>query len=360
MTVVNFSAGPAGLPRVVLERVRDELPDYRGRGVSILEQSHRGPDYDAVHRNAMRRLRTLLEVPESHDILFLQGGASGMFALVPLNFLRPGTSADYVMTGRWSDRALSEAATLGTARSAGTGKQGDRYVRIPSSDDLDLDDAAAYVHITSNNTVVGSQYHAYPQTRAPLVADMSSDILSGPLDVSRFHLIYAGAQKNLGPAGVTVVIARRDWMAEARTDIPKIFRFQTHAEAESLYNTPPTFAVYLLGYVMEWIEEQGGAAAMRARNEEKQRLVYSVIDDYPDFFDTDIERPSRSWMNVTYRLPNPELDRRFLAEAEAHGMIGLKGHRSVGGIRASLYNAVEVEGVRRLAELMRDFAQRGG
>jgi phosphoserine aminotransferase len=359
--VVNFSAGPAALPRAVLERVRSELPDYRGRGVSILEQSHRGADYDAIHNGALERIRKLLVVPDSHDILFLQGGASGMFALVPLNFLPAEESADYVLTGRWSDRALSEASTVGRARSAGAGKDGDRYVRIPRFDALELDPNAAYVHITSNNTVVGSQFHAFPNTGdIPLVADMSSDILSGPLDVARFGLIYAGAQKNLGPAGVTVVIADRTWLANGRTDIPQILQFRTHAKANSLFNTPPTFAIYLLGYVMEWIEAEGGAEAMAARTREKQQLVYAAIDEHPGFYETDIEPDSRSWMNVTFRGPNEELDQHFLSEAESRRMIGLKGHRSVGGIRASLYNAVEIDGVVRLVELMRDFARRNG
>jgi len=360
MKVANFSAGPAALPRPVLERVREELPDYRGRGFSILEQSHRGADYDAVHRGAMERIRNLLRVPDTHDVLFLQGGASGMFGLVPLNFLRPDQSADYVLTGRWSDRALAEARAVGRARSAGTGWAGDRYVRIPDSGELELDPEAAYVHVTTNNTVVGSQYHHRLEAGAPQVADMSSDILSRPLDVAPFHLIYAGAQKNLGPAGVTVVIARRDWMAEARQDIPKILRFQTHAEAASLYNTPPTFAVYLLGYVMEWIEGEGGAEAMARRNDAKQRLVYEAIDANPDFYRTDIEKGSRSWMNVTFRLPTPELDEQFLEAAKAERMVGLKGHRSVGGIRASLYNAVGVDDAERLVELMREFVRRHG
>ena len=359
--VVNFSAGPAALPHAVLERVRSELPDYRGRGVSILEQSHRGADYGAVHTGALERVRKLLAVPDSHEISFLQGGASGMFALVPLNFLAEGSSADYVLTGRWSDRALSEASIVGRARTAGTGKDGDRYVRIPRFEDLDLDPNAAYVHMTSNNTVVGSQYHAFPKTGSvPLVADMSSDILSGPLDVSRFGLIYAGAQKNLGPAGVTVVIADRAWIEDGRTDIPQIMQFRTHARANSLFNTPPTFAIYLLGYVMEWIEAEGGAEAMAERTRMKQQLVYATIDEHAGFYETDIERDSRSWMNVTFRCPSEELDQRFLAEAESQRMIGLKGHRSVGGVRVSLYNAVELQGVKRLVDLMRDFARRNG
>jgi len=359
--VVNFSAGPAALPRAVLERVRSELPDYRGRGVSILEQSHRGADYAQVHEAAMRRIRELANVPDSHDVLFMQGGASAMFGLVPLNFLRPGRSADYILTGRWSDRAQSEASTVGTARTAGTGKEGDRYVRIPASGDLSLDPDAAYLHLTSNNTVVGSQYHDFPTSPGvPLVADMSSDILSGPLDVSRFGLIYAGAQKNLGPAGVTVVIADRAWLEQGRADIPEILQFRTHAQADSLFNTPPTFAIYLLGYVMEWVQAEGGVSAMAERTRQKQTMVYAAIDEHAGFYQTDIEPDSRSWMNVTFRLPTPELDAQFLAEAESQRMLGLKGHRSVGGVRASLYNAVEVDGVKRLVELMRDFARRNG
>ncbi len=321
-----------------------------------MEQSHRDADYDAVHRSAVARLRRLLRVPDSHDVLLLQGGASGMFAWVPLNFLVAGRSADYVVAGRWGEKALQEAARIGTARQAGSGKVDGEYRRVPEPDELELDPGAAYLHVTSNNTVVGTQMKTLPMTDVPLVVDASSDILTRELDVARTELVYASAQKNLGPAGVTVVVARRDWMASAREDIPKFLRFQTHADAESLYHTPPTFAVYLLELVLAWTEEQGGLDAMIERTAIKQQLVYDAVDAHPRMFTGTTERDSRSRVNPTFRLPSSDLQEEFLELAEGDGLLGLRGHRSVGGIRASLYNAVDVEHVERLAHFMRTFA----
>ncbi|NJK88061.1 MAG: 3-phosphoserine/phosphohydroxythreonine transaminase [Myxococcales bacterium] len=354
--VVNFSAGPAALPAVVLERAREELLDYRGTGASILEQSHRAPPYDEIHHDARARLARLLSLPDSHTVLFLQGGASTLFATVPLNFLYPNKSADYVLTGVWSEKALSEALLVGEARIAATGHDGHRWVSCPLV--VDADPQAAYVHMTTNNTIIGAQFHRIPDVGGvPLVADMSSDLLSRPLDMGRFHLAYAGAQKNLGPSGVTVVIARADWLEAAREDIPKILRFQTHADAQSLYHTPPTFAVYLLRYVLEWIEAEGGAEGMERRNREKQARLYGAIDAHPALYSTHVERDARSWMNVVFHLPNEALEERFLAGAEERGLHGLRGHRTFKGVRASLYNAIELAQVDRLVEWMNDFGR---
>lgn len=352
---VNFSAGPAGLPTPVLERAREELLDYQGCGASIMELSHRGKLYDEVHHDALTLVRQLLSIPESHDVVFMQGGATGFFGLIPLNFLGPQQSADYIMTGVWSDKALAEANRVGRARAAGGGKVDGAYVAVPSDDELQLDPDAAYVHYTGNNTIAGTQFHHVPQVTRPLVSDMSSEIMAKPLDVSKFDLIYAGAQKNLGPSGVVLCIARKTWLSDSRDDIPTIFRFKSHADKDSLLHTPPTFAIYLMRGVLRWIQEEGGVMEMSRRNQEKAKLVYDAIDESEGFYHARIESKARSVMNPVFRLPSQELEERFLAVCEEQGLIGLKGHRSVGGIRASLYNSVSVEGVARLAELMKRF-----
>ena len=351
--IVNFNAGPAGLPTSVLERAQAELMDFQGTGMSIMEHSHRGKAYDAVHTEALSLTKSLMGVPDTHEVFFTQGGASGMFAFVPMNFLTEGKTADYVLTGSWSDKALEEAQLVGHARAAGSGKVGDRYVRIPEV--LDLSPGAAYVHITSNNTIAGTQYTAFPKTDAPLVADMSSDIMSRPVDVARFGLIYAGAQKNLGPSGVVLAVVRRDWLSAASTKIPKILRFKTHVDKQSLYHTPPTFAIYLMRNVLQWVRDHGGLEGMAARNAAKARALYEAIDASDGFYATDVEVAARSEMNVVWRLADEGLDKAFLAEATAAGLVGLKGHRDVGGVRASLYNAVELEGVERLVAFMKGF-----
>lgn len=362
MRARNFSAGPAGLPLPALEQARDELLDYRGTGMSIMEQSHRERPYEEVQGEAEALLRELAGVPDSHAVLFLSGGASLQFAMVPMNFLPPGQSADYLMTGVWSEKALAEAQLVGRARVAATTAQPDgRYLRVPGASELQLDPQAAYAHLTSNNTIFGTQWHAFPDTgRVPLVADMSSDFLWKPVDVSRFGLIYAGAQKNLGPSGVTLAVVDREWVARARTDIPRILRYRTHLEAGSLYNTPPTFAVYLVRNVLRWMKAQGGLPALEARNRKKADLLYGALDAMADFYTAPVERESRSVMNVVFQLPTPALDAAFVAESRAQGMAGLKGHRTAGGIRASLYNAVSPEDVQALVDFMRDFARRHG
>ena len=362
MRAINFNAGPAGLPLPALERARDEFIDFKGSGMSILEHSHRGKEYEAVHDEAIALLTRLLGIPDTHQVLFLQGGASLQFAMVPMNFLPKDGSADYVLTGTWSEKALDEAKLLGAPRVAATTLGPDkRYTRIPKQSELQLDPKAAYVHITSNNTIFGTQWHAWPDVGSvPMVADMSSDFLWRPTDVSRFGLIYAGAQKNLGPSGVTVVIIRKDFMARGRKDIPKILRYTTFAENNSLYNTPPTFGIYLMRNVLGWIEEQGGLPAMERRNTEKAELLYGALDRMSGFYRAPVEKAARSTMNIVFRLPTEELDDRFVAEAKKQRMVGLKGHRSAGGIRVSAYNAVSPNDIRTLVSFMESFAKANG
>ena len=358
MRVTNFNAGPAGLPLPALERARDELLDFEGSGMSILEHSHRGKEYDRVHNEAIALLRELLSIPDDYQVLFLQGGASMQFAQVPMNFLKPGTSADYLMTGVWSEKALDEAKYYGAPRVAASTKNAEgRYTRIPKQAELKLDPGAAYVHLTTNNTIFGTQWHWLPEVGSvPLVADMSSDFLWRPTDVKKFDLIYAGAQKNIGPSGVTVVLVRKDFLARARTDIPKIFRYGVHAENNSLYNTPPTFGVYLVRNVLAYVKSIGGLKQIEAQNREKGDRLYGALDRMADYYRAPVEKDSRSYMNVVFRLPSEALDEKFIAEAKQQGMVGLKGHRTAGGVRVSTYNAVTVEGVKKLVAFMETFA----
>ncbi|MEZ4390726.1 MAG: 3-phosphoserine/phosphohydroxythreonine transaminase [Polyangiales bacterium] len=356
---MNFSAGPAALPLPVLERARDELLDFAGTGMSVMEQSHRAAPYKAVHDEAQSLLRELLGVPDDYAVLLLQGGASALFAQIPLNFLSRGRRADYVVTGGWGEKALEEARRVGDARDLAA-MQG-RYTRIPGPEAHDFAADAAYAHITSNNTLEGTQYQDFPDAFSlPLVADMSSDFLWRPFDLSRFAMVYAGAQKNLGPSGVVIALARNDFLSSARVDIPRYLRFATHAEAGSLYNTPPTFAVYMVRNVLAWLRDLGGLAAMEARNRAKAAALYAALDAHAGFFRCPVEPAHRSTMNVVWRTASDDLDARFVREAEAAGMVGLKGHRSTGGIRASIYNAVEPESVDALAQFCREFARTRG
>jgi phosphoserine aminotransferase len=360
MRVHNFNAGPAGLPLPALERAQREMLDFEGTGMSILEHSHRGKAYEAVHAEAERLLRELMGIGDEHHVLFLQGGASQQFAVVPMNLLAHGESADYVITGGWSEKALEEARRVGSARVACTTVDADgRYTRIPSEAELELDPEAAYVHVTSNNTLFGTQWASFPETKAPLVADMSSDILGRKVDVSKFGLIYAGAQKNLGPSGVTVVIVKKQLVDEAREDIPVIFRYATHAKAQSLYHTPPTFAIYLLRNVLAHFAEIGGVDVIERQNREKAATLYAALDG-SSFYRTPVEPSSRSTMNVVFRLPSEALEKEFVAEAAKRGMVGLAGHRITGGIRASLYNAVSLASVEALVGFMKDFEKSRG
>lgn len=356
----NFNPGPAILPRPVLERAQQELLDYGGTGLSILEMSHRSAEYEAINAEAEARLKRLLGVGEDYHILFLQGGASLQFAMVPLNFLSPGAVADYILTGVWSEKASAEAATVGPVRIAGS-TQGEGYRRVPRPDEVTLSDAPAYVHLTSNNTIHGTQWQAWPAVGdRPLVADMSSDLLSRPLEARKFALIYAGAQKNLGPAGVTVVVARAAWLEGASKTIPAILRYATHARQHSLYNTPPVFAVYLLNLTLSWIEDEGGLATLDRRNRQKAQILYEAIDASDGYYRGHAAPDSRSLMNVTFRLPSAGEEAAFLGEAGAAGFVGLAGHRSAGGIRASIYNAMGLEGCAALAGFMADFVGRHG
>ncbi len=354
--VVNFSAGPATLPTSVLETVQSEMLDFQGTGMSLMEHSHRGAAYAAVHAEAKSLLTELLQIPDTHEVLFMQGGASGQFALIPMNFLGADQSADYVITGAWSEKALVEAKIVGDAREAANTKSDGVFTRVPGADELELDANARYVHITSNNTIAGTQFHQFPDVGdRPLIADMSSDLLWRPIDVSKFGLIYAGAQKNLGPAGVTLVIIRKDLMETGSSDIPKIFRYGIIAGKDSLYNTGPTFPIYMVRNVLQWVRDQGGAEAMESRNRSKGELLYGAIDDSPDFFRSPIAKDSRSLMNVVFRLPTEELEAQFIADAASQGMVGLKGHRSVGGIRVSMYNAMEPANIEKLVAYMGEF-----
>ena len=364
MRVHNFGAGPAALPLPVLERAREELLDHAGTGMSVLEASHRSPAYDAVHRGALDGLRRVLGVPEGWSILLLQGGASLQFAMAPMNLLTAGGSADYVLTGSWSIKALAEAERVAAGRGARARVAGsteaDDFTRIPRPGELDLDPEADYLHLTTNNTIFGTQWHELPEVgEVPLVADASSDVLSRPVPVERFGLIYAGAQKNLGPAGVTLVVVRDDLLERAPAGLATMLDYRTHAAKDSLHNTPPTFAIYLVGLVVDWIEAQGGAAAMAERNRRKAESLYAAIDA-SGFYRGTARPASRSWMNVTFRLPDEALERRFLAAAAGEGLVGLKGHRSVGGVRASLYNAVPPEAVEALVAFLREFERNHG
>jgi len=374
--LINFSAGPAALPTPALERARDELLDFAGTGMSVMEQSHRGKRYEAVHDEAAALLRSLYGLPDSHEVLFLQGGASQQFATVPLNFLAPGASSDYVVTGTWGDKALAEARSVAAlfngrirvAADTGHGEGAERtWERVPRPDQLQPDSAAAYFHCTSNETIHGVQFGLEgttpvptPPAGVPLVCDMSSDFLWRPEDLSRYALIYAGAQKNIGPSGVVVVVAEKSFLERGRRDIPKIFQYRVHAANKSLYNTPPTFAIYLIRNVLDWVRGEGGLVEIERRNREKAALVYGSIARNAGFYRCPVDATCRSVMNVVFRLPSEALEDRFVAEAKKAGMDGLKGHRSVGGIRASLYNAVSVESARTLASFMDTFAAANG
>lgn len=352
--VHNFSAGPAALPISVLETAAAEMLDYGGSGMSIMEQSHRGKVYQAVHDEALELVRRLLRVPSTHDILFLTGGATQQFAQVPMNLRKDGQSADYVVTGVWGKKALKEAKQTGIARAAATTEEPDgKFLRVPKVSEYSFDPDAAYVHLTTNNTVMGTQFQELPDTGSvPLVVDMSSDVLGRPIDVSKLGVLYAGAQKNLGPSGVTVVILRRDLVDEARRDIPFFFQYRTHRDENSLSNTAPTFSIYMLRGTLRWLEERGGMEWAYAENEKKAGLLYSVLESRPDLYRLTVEAESRSLMNVVWNLPTPEADTRCVEAATKAGLIGLKGHRIVGGMRASIYNAVPYESVEALARFL--------
>lgn len=360
-SVLNFNAGPAPLPPSVLHEAQRELLDYHGQGMSILEMSHRVPEYEAINARAEANFKRLIGVGDEYRVVFMQGGASSQFATVPMNFLTAESTAEYVVTGTWGEKAVEESQLLGkTHVAASTGQDG--YKRVPSAAEIHrADGPSAYIHLTSNETIQGVQYRDFPEVGAtPLVGDMSSDILSRPIDASKFSLIYAGAQKNLGPAGVTVVLIRESWLERANKKIPTMLRYTTHTKNNSLYNTPPTFSIYLLDLFLTWIDTEGGLAAVATRNDHKAAIIYGAIDNSGGFYRGHAEVHSRSTMNATFNLPTADLEKKFIAEAKAEGMVGLAGHRSVGGARASLYNAIGVEACQTLASFMANFAARNG
>jgi phosphoserine aminotransferase len=357
--VDNFGAGPATLPLPVLKQVQEEVLNFRGTGMSMLELSHRNAKYEEVQFRAEALLRELLGIQETYSILFLQGGASLQFAMLPLNFLPEGKKAGYLVTGAFAEKAFKEAQDIGDAVAIASSKT-TNYDHIPSVGELDISEVNAYVHLTSNNTIYGTQWCEFPDVSGiPLVADMSSDILSRKINVDRFSLIYAGAQKNLGAAGVTVVIVKKAWLEQAgEVKTPTMLRYATHVKQSSRYNTPPTFAVYVLSLVLEWVKQNGGLAGMESQNARKAKLLYQVIDNYPDFYRGHAIKDSRSSMNVTFRLPDDETTKILISEAKNEGFTGISGHRSVGGCRVSLYNGVSLESVNRFADFLEAFYHR--
>jgi len=357
--IFNFSAGPAMLPQEVLERAREEMLDWHGTGMSVMEMSHRGKEFMSIAEKATNDLRELMAIPEDYEILFLQGGASSQFAMVPMNLLRGKTKADYINTGAWSKKAIAEAKKYCDVNLAAT-TESDGFTSAPVQANLNLNGDAAYVHYTPNETIGGVEFNYIPDTGdVPLVADMSSTILSRPVDVSKFGVIYAGAQKNIGPAGLTVVIVRKDLIGETLDRTPSMFDYQVHAENGSMANTPPTYGWYLAGLVFEWLKEKGGLAGMAEINKRKSDKLYQAIEN-SDFYANPVKPENRSWMNVPFTLANADLDKTFLEEAAKQSLATLKGHRSVGGMRASIYNAMPEAGVDALVEFMADFEKRHG
>jgi len=358
--VYNFNPGPAVLPLEVLEEAQAELLNFRKTGMSILEISHRAKDYEEVQTETETLLKELLNAPGEYRVIFMGGGASAQFALIPLNFLLPGAEADYIITGIFAKKSYEEAAKIGKVNIAATTKD-TNFDRIPEPSEIKLSGAPVYVHLTSNNTIYGTQWAKLPAFPGQtLIADMSSDILSRPVDVANFGLIYAGAQKNLGPAGVTVALINPELLERANRNLPVIFQYQTFVENNSLYNTPPAFAVYIVDLVLKWIKKNGGVQAIEKKNRVKADLIYNAIDSSNGFYRGHAQKEYRSKMNVTFRLPNEELEKAFVTEAKAAKLVNLKGHRSVGGMRASIYNAMPEEGCRILAEFMKDFMKRNG
>ncbi len=360
MRVFNFAAGPAVLPLEVLEQAREELTDWRGSGMSVMEVSHRSKAFIGVAEEAESLMRSLLAVPAGYEVLFLQGGATGQFAAIPMNLTAAGATVDYVNTGTWSKKAIGEAKRLQLEVNVAGDEAASGYTRVPQQHELQLTPGAAYCHYTPNETIGGVEYPYVPQTgTVPLVADMSSTILSRPIDVARFGLIYAGAQKNIGPSGLCVVIVRKDLLGKARPGTPSVWDYQAMAAEGSMLNTPPTFGWYICGLVLKWLQTQGGLQAIGARNRAKAELLYRTIDE-SGFYHNPVAKSCRSWMNVPFTLARPELDPVFLSEAKAAGLVSLEGHRSVGGMRASLYNAMPLEGVQALVAFMKEFQRRHG
>ncbi len=358
----NFYAGPAAIPLPALQAVQSELLDYNGSGLSIMEVSHRGKDYDHVHEETIALVKELMGLDDRFHVLLLHGGASTQFAMVPMNFLPADGSADYILTGEWSKKALKEAKGLGKPRVAATTElEGGVFRAIPKQDQLDLDANAAYCHFTTNNTIFGTQFNTMPQTGdVPLVADMSSDILSRQIDPSPFGLIYAGAQKNLGPSGLALVVIRDDMVGKCKAGVPTMFSYKTHVDKNSLFNTPPCLAIYVMNKVLHWLKGEGGVDAIEKVNAEKAAIIYGAIDGSGGYYRNTIAPEDRSKMNIVFNLPSEELEKKFVKEGEAAGFIGIKGHRSVGGIRISAYNAAPLQAAKDVAVFMKEFCAKNG
>jgi phosphoserine aminotransferase len=357
--VINFSAGPAVLPEPVLQQAAAEMLDWHGSGMSVMEMSHRGKEFIAIHAQAEADLRELMAIPKNYKVLFLQGGASAQFSVVPMNLLRGKTNADYINTGQWSKKAITDAKKYCKVNVAAS-SEADNYTRAPKQAEWKLDPDAAYVHLTTNETIGGVEFHWVPDTGGvPIVADMSSHILSRPMDVSRYGLIYAGAQKNIGPAGVTIVIVRDDLLGQALPVTPTVFDYKVQAENDSMSNTPATYGIYVAGLVFQWLKKQGGMTAMEQINRAKAALLYDYLDQ-TEFYHSPVAKDDRSLMNIPFTLRNADLDKVFIQETEAAGLTQLKGHRSVGGMRASIYNAMPIEGVQTLVQFMREFERKHG
>jgi phosphoserine aminotransferase len=358
--IYNFSAGPAVLPLPVLRQIQSELLNYNGTGMSVMEMSHRSAPFEEIIQTAEADLRRLYNIPANYKVIFLQGGASLQFAMIPMNFLPKDGSADYILSGSWSQAAYKEAKKLGKMRIAAS-TESEQFRRIPRQDEIQLDPQAAYVHFTSNNTIYGTQWRTEPEVGdLPLFCDASSDLLSRPLDISKYGMLYGGAQKNAGPSGVVAVIVREDLLERVPTNLPAMLDYRLQAEKESLYNTPPTFAIYVLGLTAKYLLEIGGLEEVQRRNEEKAAILYAAIDASNGYYQGHSLPDSRSLMNVTFRLPNEDLEKKFIKEATAAGLDGLKGHRSVGGLRASIYNAFPKDGVEALVSFMREFQRKNG
>jgi phosphoserine aminotransferase len=356
--IYNFNAGPSPMPLAVLEKAQSELLELPGAGMSVMEMSHRSKEFQSIIDEAEAGIRRLLNIPEQYAVLFLQGGASLQFAMIPMNLRRPGKTVDYIDTGSWSTKAIKEAKIGGVTNVVWSDKA-NNYSKIPKLDELKFTPDAEYVHICTNETIGGIRFTQFPKTTAPLVADMSSEILSRSIDVSQFGLIYAGAQKNLGPSGIVVVIIRKDLVERVPDSVPIFMRYSTHLAEGSLYNTPNTWGIYIIKLICNWMESMGGLHAIQQINEEKAALLYRTIDS-SDFWRSPVEKESRSIMNVVWRLPSEALEEQFVSQAKKAGFVGLKGHRSVGGIRASIYNAVTLETVQALVSFMKDFEKKNG
>jgi phosphoserine aminotransferase len=355
--VFNFNAGPGALPLPVLERIREELLDWRGSGMSVMEMSHRSPEFESINAAAEQKLRSLLAIPDDYAVIFLQGGGSMQFSMAPMNLCQPGKPVDVVHTGAWTAKAIGELKK-GFLHHIAASTEAEKFTRLPRHNEIKFSPDASYVHICTNNTIEGTQWTTIPETgNAPLVADMSSDIASRPIEVKKYGVIFAGAQKNLGPSGVTVVIIRKDLAERADKNLPTLLQYRTHIKEKSLYHTPPTFAVYIVGLVLEWIESLGGVPAVQKRNDAKAKLLYDTIEASGGFYRCPVEATSRSKMNVVFRVAGGDesSEKQFATEAAAAGLAGTPGHRSVGGMRVSLYNAVTLEAVEALTSFMREF-----